>query len=563
MQNTLLLVDDEPNILRSLTRLFNDNGYRVLTANSGKEALELLVNEKVQVIISDQRMPYMIGSQLLAEVRQLYPETVRLILSGYADFNAVQSAINEGAIFKFLTKPWNDESLLNDVSDAFKKYEEQKKAEENERELEKLMYQDKLTGLGNRLSFSQNLFSVIAKAEKNRPKFALLIIDVDRFETINDTLGVENGDKVLKEIALRLSQVELNQSNVARLGNNQFSLIYTNGFDLSDVDAFIEKVLATLKQPFMITDTKLYITVSMGVSCYPQHGEHSDALRRCANLALMHSKASGGNNVQIYEPSLNHAKEILTLETELHDAIEKKEFILYYQPLINIESGKIMGAEALLRWQHPTRGLVSPDLFLSLCEQTGLIVDIGAYVLHTACEQMKSWHAMGHTELCVAVNLSQRQFSHVGLIELLKAVLKTTSISPENLELEITESILMENTERNIKLLQSLRNLGLKLSLDDFGTGYSSLSYLKQFPFNVLKIDKSFIDDIAISKDSEVIVSAIIAMAKSLGLTVIAEGVETKEQLAILKEKKCDIMQGYLFSRPVLESEFLQLLKNN
>ncbi len=560
MQNTLLLVDDEPNVLRSLTRLFSDNGYRVLMANSGKEALELLLNEKVQVIISDQRMPTMTGSQLLIIVRKLYPDTVRLILSGYADFNAVQSAINEGAIFKFLTKPWDDELLLKDVNDALKKYDEQIKVKENERELEKLMYQDKLTGLCNRLSFSQNLFSVIKKAEAREPKFALLTIDVDRFEEINNSFGFENGDKVLKEIAIRLSQLDVNQGEVARLSSNQFSIIYVNEFDLSAINDFIETVSNRLKQPFMIAGSKLYINVSMGVSYYPQHARNPDLLRQCANLALLYSKKLGGNNVQIYDSSLNKPKEKLTLESDLHDAIEKKEFVLYYQPQVDIQSKKIMGAEALLRWQHPTRGLITPNLFLSLCEESGLIIDIGAYVFHAVCEQIKLWRAMGYTELTVAVNLSQRQFTHTGLIELIKAILKSTDVSSENLELEITESILMENTERNIKLLQTLKNLGFKLSLDDFGTGYSSLSYLKKFPFDVLKIDKSFIDDIVASKDSEAIVSAIIAMAKSLGLTIVAEGVETQAQLDILKEKQCDIMQGYLFSKPITAEKFTELL---
>lgn len=393
MTKTLLLVDDEPNILHALSRLLDNAGYHVLSANSGKEALDLLSREKISVIIADQRMPYMTGSELLAQVRTLYPETVRMILSAYADFNAVQDAINNGAIYKFLSKPWDNESLLIHVRDAFNQYERGQIEKENEQALLDLMYLDKLTD------------------------------------------------------------------------------------------------------------------------------------------------------------------QQLALETALHDALQKQEFVLYYQPSVDIESGKMIGAEALLRWQHPERGLLLPEQFISLCEKTGLIIDIGAWVLRQACEQAKRWCDAGYPNFCVAVNLSQRQFNDSKLLDLIQDILKNTGISDKNLELEITESLLMQNVEHNIFLLKSLKNLGLKLTLDDFGTGYSSLSYLKQFPFDILKIDKSFINDIAISKDSETIVTAIITMAKSLGLTIIAEGVETQEQLTILKEKQCDVIQGYFFSKPVPSEE--------
>lgn len=563
MQHTLLLVDDEPNILSTLTLLLGDAGYRILTATSGKDALERLTHETVHVIISDQRMPYMTGSELLSQVRKLYPGTVRMILSGYADFDAVKDAINEGAIYKFLSKPWDDDALLVNVRDAVAKYESQQKIKQNEATILELMYQDKLTGLCNRLSFSYNLFSVIKKCQQARSKFSLITMDVDRFGTINDTFGFNNGDKVLREIAQRISQLICNKNHVARLGSNQFSIIYENEHEKYDIDTFIDKLSTILKQPFLTADAKLYITVSMGVSYYPEHSEQPDILRRYANLALLHSKKLGGNHVQIYDSSLNIPTERLVLETELHDAIAKKEFVVYYQPLVNIDSGKIVAAEALLRWQHPKHGLIAPDLFLSLCEETGLIVDIGAFVLHTACEQIQSWRTEANIELSVAVNFSQRQFNHPGLIELIKAVLKTTSLPAQYLEIEITESMMMQNSDQNIALLRTLQNLGLRLSLDDFGTGYSSLSYLKQFQFDILKIDKSFINDIAISKDVETIVTAIITMAKSLGLTIIAEGVETQAQLELLKEKKCDIMQGYLFSKPLSAVDFVRLLKDN
>lgn len=564
MNNTILLVDDEPSILNTLSRLIKKNGYHVLTATSGEEAIQLLNNEKAQIIISDQRMPNMSGAELLAYTKKTYPDMIRMILSAYADFHAVKQAINEAGVYKFLVKPWDDESLLNDIREAFKNYEQQQKIKENELALTHLMYRDRLTGLYNRFSFGHHLSFAILNASQHNLKLALIVIEIDRFSEISNSLGFESADHLLQELVQRLSKLAPDQNNIFRLGSNRFGIIYSDFKKSSLIEKFLAEISKTLHHPISLNEKAFYLTVSMGVSIYPEDTDSADLLRQYANLALEQSKESGGNTYQFYQKTLHKpVAEQFMLVAELHEALLKHQFLVFYQPLVSIQTGKIVGAEALLRWQHPIHHLIRPDLFLPLCEKTGLIVDIGEWVLREVCKQITQWNMLGYKDLCIAVNLSQRQFNHPGLLNLIENILNESGISPNNLELEITESMMMQNVDHNIALLKSLRNLGLKLALDDFGTGYSSLSYLKQFPFNILKIDKSFIQDIATAKDSTIIVTAIITMAKSLGLTLIAEGVETEAQLAILKEKQCDIMQGFLFSKPIPEVEFTQLLKKS
>lgn len=561
MQKTILLVDDEPNILRALSRLLTDANYQVITANSGKEALEHLKKEKIQVVISDQRMPIMTGSELLSHVKKNYPEVVRIILSGYTDFDAIKEAINEGAIYKFLGKPWDDNLLLKDLTDAFKFYESQETAKKNEKEVIDLMYQDKLTGLTNRLSFTQHLFTAIKRAKNNNLELSLIYIEIDNFN-IPDRYGFDISELVLQEIAKRLSQCVKDRYYVSRLGNLEFALVFADFNSLSEVENFVIKVMLSLKQPYLIKDLKILLTVSIGVSLYPKHTEYPDSLRQYAHLALLQSKKLGGNQIQFFDTSMDRPVEAqLALETDMNFALERNQFVVYFQPLTDSKSEKIIGAEALLRWQHPQHGLLTPAAFLSLCEASGLIVDVGAFVLKTVANQIKEWCDMGFTDICIAVNLSQRQFNHPGLVDLIKNILETTKISPHNLELEVTESLIMQNVDHNIELLKSFQKLGLKLALDDFGTGYSSLSYLKQFPFDILKIDGSFIKDLPAAEDSVAIVTAIIAMAKSLGLKVIAEGIEKREQFELLKEKQCDYIQGYLFGKPMPAREFTEKLK--
>ncbi len=384
----ILLVDDEPQILKVLQALFIKKGYKVFTALNGDEALKILVTTPVQVILSDYRMPKMTGAELFAKIKTLYPGIVRLVMSGYADFDVIEKSINEGSIYKFISKPWDNNTLLKTVQEAFQFY-----------------------------------------AEKNR-------------------------------------------------------------------------------------------------SCLLADGT-------------------------------------LIRDSDLERAFEQNQFQVYYQPIVGIDTNRIVGAEALMRWRHPEKGLIFPIHYITLCEETKLIIPIGLWVLRTACQQLRQWFTEGYQHLSMAVNLSASQLNHPGLLERIKAIILETDISPNNLEMEITESTVMQNRKNILKDLLELRNLGLKLSLDDFGTGYSSLSYLREFPFSTIKIDMSFVQEISTTAKTLEIVTMTINLAKKLNLKTVAEGVTTKEELELLKKIKCDLYQGYLFSQPVPPEEFTLLLKKD
>lgn len=557
MDKIILLVDDEINVLKALKRLFSESNYTVLTALSAKDGLQLLAQHPVQIIITDQRMPNMTGSEFLKKAKELFPDTVRMILSGYADFDAIKDAINEGAIYKFINKPWDDEQLVQYVNEAFQLWKGHKIAQEQEA----LVHMDNLTHLQDRFSFNEALYLAITKARKENVGFAVIYIDIDRFSNVNNLLGQAEGDKALKLVAERLNNFSNRSAAISRLGNDEFALLITDKQLFKEIDKLLVELMRDLKGPMKINATDLYFTYSIGVSCYPQDGDNPNLLMKKANHAVQYCIELGGDNYHIYQQKLDKVPvNQLILEADLHKALIKNEFILHYQPIFDPTVNKIKSVEALLRWQHPTLGLIYPGKFLSLCETTGLIVPIGEWILRQVCYQIKKWYEMGFNTLCVAVNLSTRQFNHPGLLDIIIELLEETKIPPSALELEITESLIMQNVETNIPLLKSLRALGVQLALDDFGTGYSSLSYLKNFPFNILKVDKSFIDDVTSAEGSAAIVNAIIEMGKKLGLTIIAEGVENQEQLNFLKLHKCDLIQGYYYSKPIPEAELTQLL---
>lgn len=561
MKNTLLLVDDEPNILKSLSRVFDEEGYEIFTAGSPEEALDLLKNQNVDVIISDQRMPTMTGSEFLSRVKKQYPDTIRMILSGYADFNAIQSAINEGSIYKFLNKPWDNDELKKNVYEAFKQHTLNMKHKEQEQELTVLLKFDKLTGLLNRFSFIQSLTDAIQPEDKETTSFALMLIDIQHLSQINNEFGQEFGDQIILEISNRLKIWADPSYLISRLGGDEFAIvIFTDIKNKKFLETTIVELCSFLRQPFNINDSKIIVGSNLGISLYPTDANTSDPLIKCAKLALLKNQAEAGKDCQFYDVSLE--KGITTsiqLETDLHQALEKNEFRLLYQPMVN-QSGYIMGVEALLRWNHSKHGILSPDKFLSIAETTGLILPIGKWVLQTAIKQLKIWHDMGYSELQVAVNISANQFRDPNLYQYVSDALKTFNISPTCLILEITETLIMNNIEINTTLLKSLREIGVKIAMDDFGTGYSSLKYLNTLPINILKIDQSFVREMLHSKNTADIVITIIALGKNLNLAVLAEGVETKEQQDFLINNHCELLQGYLFSSPDKASEITKKL---
>jgi diguanylate cyclase (GGDEF)-like protein/PAS domain S-box-containing protein len=418
---------------------------------------------------------------------------------------------------------------------------------------------DHLTGLPNRSLLDDQLNFMIAHARRNGQIMAVLFIDLDRFKTANDTLGYAIGDLLLQGVAKRLKKAVREVDAVFRLGNDEFAIILEEIAHIQDAAKVAQKLLALFTQPFIFEGCKheVYINASIGISLFPYDGVNMETLVKNAETAMLRAKDQGQNQHQHYTPGMNaRAFEHLTIEFQMHKALKNQEFIVYYQPLIDLANHSILGAEALVRWQHPDMGLVAPDEFIPIAEETGLIVPIGEMVLRSACGQTKAWHAMGLGPLRISVNLSARQFQQRNLVGTIAEAISDAGLKPEFVDLEITESFGMKNPELTVKILRELRKRGMHISIDDFGTGYSSLNYLKRFPLTALKIDRSFVRDIFIDPDDSAIVKIMITMAHTLNLKVVAEGVENEKQLEFLRAAGCDYCQGYFFSPPVAPDKF-------
>ncbi len=452
----------------------------------------------------------------------------------------------------------------NDNGEALMIVRDATEQKDMEERIQFLAYYDSLTHLPNRLLFKKRVQSAIRHAQRGNGAVAVLIMDLDRFKIINDTLGDNAGDLLLQGVAERLQRLlrtndyiarqpdDNTNATMSRLAGDEFTILLTNVSNARDAGRAAQRIAQMLSTPFRIHDNEISINASMGIALYPDDGTDEGTLIKNASAALHHAKSEGRNNYQFFTQAMNDTfSRRLILENHLRKALERHELQLYYQPQIHIVSGEVIGMEALLRWKHPELGLVSPAEFIPLAEDTGLIVPIGAWVLRTACAQNAAWQTQGISPLRVAVNLSSIQFKQPGLVTTVSEALRDAGLDPRYLELELTEGTILRNDDDVVKTLQDLKSLGTYLSIDDFGTGYSSLSYLKRFPIDTLKIDRSFVNDITTSNDGEAITSAIIAMAHSLKFSVVAEGVETEEQLKFLHKKGCNIAQGFLFSPPV------------
>jgi polar amino acid transport system substrate-binding protein len=426
-----------------------------------------------------------------------------------------------------------------------------------------LTFYDVLTALPNKLQFADRLNHEIADCFRDNEKLAVLIFDIDKFESVNNALGHSAGDQFLKHVAAKITSHLDDNEIVCRLAEDRFAILLPNNPHETYAIRTSIRLLEMMKQPWNIDDYSLYMTASLGIAFYPNDGADSETLLKNALSAMIKSKKSGRGNYQLYDSSTeSKLLDLIELDNYMHQALDNNEFVLHYQPQVDISTGKIIGAEALIRWNSPKLGMISPASFIPLAEENCLIVPIGDWVLRTACIQNKKWMDMGLDPIFIAVNISAAQISQSDFIEKLSRILEETKLDPKYLELEITESIAMEDTEARIKILETLRDMGLRIAIDDFGTGYSSLSYLRRFHITTLKIDQSFTRELASNAKDSAIVSTILAIGENLNLTVTAEGVETIEQLDILREKKCDTMQGYLFSRPVPSDDFEGLLRN-
>ncbi len=419
---------------------------------------------------------------------------------------------------------------------------------------------DKLTGLPNRSLLYDRIQQAIADAERNKKLFAIIFMDLDRFKLVNDSLGHSMGDYLLRAIARQLSALIRKTDTVSRLGGDEFVVLLTDLNEKEQAQLVANKILSKIASPVEIEDHKFFVTGSIGVSLYPNDGTTVEALIKNAETAMYTSKELGKNMINFYTESMNKKfLTRLTLENDLREGLNRNEIIVFYQPYINLNTSEIIGVEALARWQHPVLGLLQPIEFIDLAEETGLIVQLGEQVLRIACAQNKKWQMAGYKPIRVSVNISSKQLRLTKFDEVLKEILEETGLDARYLELELTENAIMENTEAVMAIVKKIKNMGISLSMDDFGTGYSSLNYLRQFPFDKLKIDKSFILNAEANPDNATLVKTIIAMAKSLKLNIIAEGMETEEQREFLKKNECMEAQGFLFSKPI-NSEYMNTL---
>ena len=428
-------------------------------------------------------------------------------------------------------------------------------------ELHHLAYHDVLTGLPNRLLLLDRLSQAIELARRQGRLLAILFLDLDRFKHINDSLGHAVGDQLLQAVARGLLSCVRHSDTVSRPGGDEFVLLLSSIERAQDAAVAAQKILTTLALPHGVDGHDLHITVSIGISVYPDDGRDADTLMKCADTAMYHAKEDGRNNYAFFREDMNaRAVQRQAIEASLRRALERQEFVLHYQPKINLQSGTLVGVEALIRWQHPEQGLLPPSRFVSIAEDCGLILPIGRWVLHEACAQARAWQQAGLAPITVAVNTSALEFRAKDFLNNIRATLASTGLESRFLELELTESVLMRDAESTNAVLHALAELGVKLAVDDFGTGYSSLSYLRQFPVDTLKIDQSFVSHLSSNPDDATIVTAVISLGQSLHKRVIAEGVETREQYAFLVAQNCDEGQGYFFGRPLLAAEIAALL---
>ena len=424
-----------------------------------------------------------------------------------------------------------------------------------------LAQHDGLTDLPNRMLLDDRLAQAITLCHRNQQKLAVLFLDLDRFKHINDTLGHDFGDRVLRNAAQRLLQCVRSSDTVSRQGGDEFVIVLSEIAHSQDAEGCAAKILSALSAPVRIDEHDLYITASIGIATYPDDGNDAETLLKHADLAMYHAKANGFNTFQFFEPGMNaRAAERHLLENGLRHAIEREQFVLHYQSKINLATGAIVGVEALVRWCHPERGLILPGQFLAIAEESGLIVPIGRWVMTECCNRARAWRDAGLPPIRMAINISAVELRTKGFVSGVRAMLTQAKLEPSDLELELTETFLLQNADSTAAVLEALKDVGVRLALDDFGTGYASLSHLRRFPIDTLKIDRSFVRDIAMDSDDASIVRAVIGMGKSLDMQVVAEGVETSEQFDFLRQQGCPEGQGYYFSEPIVAAEFARNL---
>jgi diguanylate cyclase (GGDEF)-like protein len=566
----ILVIDDDDQIRRLLLEVLCTE-FDCSQASSAEEALTQLADKQFELIISDINMGGMSGLDLVPRVLKENPDAVVVMISGEQTIETAIEALRAGA-FDYIMKPLdvrhveaaakralNHSRLLKEKQ----RYKEQLEDLLRERtaQVNRLAYYDTRTDLPNRVLFEDRLGQSLTMAQSTSRPVGVLFLALDQFKKVNDTLGHDRGDLLLKFVADRLQGCVNERDTVARFGGEEFAVLLTDIDGTPQIERTIKTIVDVLRSPFNIEGHEVFVTVSVGASLYPADGLDSQTIVKNAGAALYRAKISGGNNHKFYTADMHaQASKRLSLETSLRRALEKEEFVVHYQPRVAVDTLRITGIEALVRWQHPQLGLVAPAEFIPLAEDTGLIVPIGEWVLQTACRQNRKWQAQGFPPLRIAVNICARQFQQADMAQVIVRVLDRADLDPRHLELELTESSIMNNAEFAIDVLTRLKQMGVKISVDDFGTGFSSLNYLKRLPIDALKIDQSFVRDATTDPDDAALVMAVITLGHNLRLKVVAEGVETEEQLRFLHLLRCDEIQGLLFSRPLPADELSKLL---
>lgn len=560
-KSKIMIVEDESIIAEDLADSLEDMGYIVVDiVSSGEEAILMAAEKQPHLILMDVMLQGEIDGITAAEEIYSSLQIPIIFLTAYSDNQTLQR-VKATNPFGYIVKPFEERNLYLTIEIALERH-----------------HYDPITHLPNRFLFKSKLDEILSHKNgdnsgnlyhineshkhQNFPKIPIFYISLDRINRIQVTLGSNNRELVLCNIAKRLKESISDIEILAHLEAAEFAIILKPVKHKKNAIDIAESILDVISQSMVLGSDEVYVTASIGITFYPLDGTVADELLKNANAAMYHAQQKGGNNYQLHKSkTVIISREKLSLETNLRNALKRSEFHIYYQPKVDIRQGKITGAEALIRWFHPEKGLISPAEFIPIAEETGLIISIGEWVLHTACSQTKVWQEEGFAPFQIAVNLSRSQFIHRNLQERIIKIIQEVDLTPNYLELEVTEGLVMQNERAASRIMKAWQNYGIKISMDDFGKGYSSLSYLREFPFDVIKIDKSFIHNIMADSKTEAITIAIIQMAHSLNLKVVAEGVETQAELDFLQRHKCDEIQGYLFGPPLPISKFEQLLK--
>jgi len=586
----VLIIDDEPHIRNILFESLKAN-CDCVTAASAEEGLEILRKQPCSLVISDINMKGISGLEMVPRIVAAAPDTVVIIMSGAQTMENAVGALRVGA-FDYLMKPFDlrlvdaavrrglehyqlrvtkrryevdleekiqqrTAALLNTTRQLETEIAERNRAEER---LNYLAYHDLLTELPNRTLFQDRLGQAISTAKRENQLIAVFLLSIDRFKSVSETLGSACADQLIVEVAERLARTMREGDTLAYWGKDEFAFLFSQLVSSEDAIHISKRLQATLMSGFKLGSEEIYLTSSIGIVLYPLNGYDQAILMKNAAAALAQAQQQGGNNYQFYTAEMNaQARRRFSLESSLRRAVDREEFVIHFQPKVDINNWQVTGAEALIRWNHPEEGLISPGEFIPLAEESGLIASIGDWVLHNSCLQLKEWTSH-FPDFALSLNISARQFQDPNFFSSVMSTLETTGVQPRNIELELTESSIMTNLDSGISTLISLRNSGVGISIDDFGTGFSSLSHLKRLPIDVLKIDRSFVQEASTDPDDAALVMAIINLAHSLRLKVVAEGVESEEQLKFLHLLRCDEIQGYLFSKPLPAAEFKKLL---